>query len=104
MPVSASDLAGMRSTVTDFLADTAVIARTGKTLACMVTLLTKDQRIGGLTDPVRIRRWQLTFPDGSDVQIGDIATVSGHSAGIYVVNEMLNPSTYSVSTDAESMR
>lgn len=71
------------ATLASFLPSTGTVTRTGKALSCRVdpgpALESSSQeiKIAGLGQILRLRRWVLYFPAGSDVQIADTVLVAG---------------------------
>lgn len=103
------ELASIRGTVNGFLPDLVTISRggvvlfpqptmpDGTPLRCRINPDTKETRIEGAQRTDEQRRWRITLPDNTPVQVGDQLLALGN---VYSVMELTNPSSYSVSTVA----
>jgi len=69
--ISASDLAGIRTSVDALLPETCVNSRTGLTIHCLVDIQTKTVRVPGLPFFMAPTRWDFTMPYTADVRVGD---------------------------------
>ena len=97
MPFQPNALANARIAYNSILTDKATIVRTGQKVDCRVA----RQKGGPLHFDATPRympsyRWRLTFPDTTDVQIGDAVNVAGKPS--YTVLEITSPVTVSIGT------
>lgn len=96
MALSAQDIASMRSTMLQTLADTTAIARAGATVSAATPC--RVAPYGGMVRPVPgfipagEPRWALKLPAGTDVRALDLLTVAS-SGVVYEVLDVEDPRT-----------
>lgn len=97
MPFQPNALANARTAYNGLLTDSATIVRTGKIVPCRVSRQKGlPLRFDAVPRYMPSYRWRMTFPDATDVQIGDTVNVAGKPS--YKVLETTAPTTISIST------
>lgn len=100
------DLTRYRALVNATLTSTAVVARTGASLPCRVDMMTREQRVGAITDFIHTLRRRVILAEAANVQTGDLLTVTNADStpmGLYLLAEMANYQSFSYDTHAEAI-
>lgn len=105
----ADELARIAGTANQFLPTPCALSRGGVPLSpqpampdgtplrCRVAADSTELRTEGAPREFEQRRWRVTFPDGTDVRVGDSLVALGIT---YAIVEVASPTSYSVSANA----
>jgi hypothetical protein len=103
--ISSRDLAWMQREMTSYMPTPAVVERVGvaltltmpdgSPLCCRVDADSRQSRIEGATALEEQQRWQITFPEGTNILAGDAILALGNR---YVVVKLAHPTSWDIST------
>lgn len=100
--LSQSDLAGIRACEVSFQPDSITITRTGQTTSVRIDADTGRLHLEGMPHFLPLPRWLFSLPDTTNLKAGDAVSVTGK--GSYAIIEVLNPTSYSVATNAIALQ